>query len=173
MRYVLLKHIKENDFHVDFLLDCGKKQLLTWQVKNINFFRWLTNNIDFSDCSEISTNTIETPCQRIVDHRRKYLDFEGEINNNRGFVEKIEWGEWKVLSIKPHQFLLKTIGTQKNNKIQTAKKWQFIFPKNFQHQIAENQQFDLLYKPTCFLLSILPPVNTVLRLRCGQDKETQ
>jgi hypothetical protein len=159
MRYVLLKHTKEKKNHVDFLLDCGEKRLLTWQIKNPIFFQWLINNTEFLDFNEILTDTIETSCQRIFDHRQEYLDFEGKINNNRGFIEKIEWGEWDILSVESKRFVMKTTGTQKNKNIQTIKKWQCFFPTNFQQELEKNQLSDLLHEPNRFLSSFLPPVD--------------
>jgi hypothetical protein len=172
MQYTLLKHTKEKDFHVDFLLDCGMERLLTWQIKNAKFFHWLTDDTKFLNFDEklaSSTDTIKISCQRIFDHQRKYLDFEGKLDNNRGFIEKIEWGKWDILSIEANQFVLKTIGVQKNIKIQIIKKWRLIFPVNLQHEIVENQWHNFQRYSTRFFSSFLPPVGVELwRLTCRE-----
>jgi hypothetical protein len=127
-RYVLLKHTKDSGFHVDFLLDFDAKRLLTWQIADEKFFQWL---------NETGTAiSMETTCQRIFDHRKKYLNFEGEIDNHRGFVEQIESGEWEFLSVDDKQFIVKTIGTPKNITNPIKRKWRLMFPKKYCKKIS-------------------------------------
>jgi hypothetical protein len=134
MRYVLLKHKNGDDFHVDFLLDCGGERLLSWQIDDEKFAGSLVSCVKFfilAEQSKQTTDTINTVCQRIFDHRRLYLDYEGEISENRGHVTRIEWGQWDISATNGRQITLTTIGRHIAQNAITVKRWQFRPPENF------------------------------------------
>ncbi|MCG3126314.1 MAG: hypothetical protein CHACPFDD_01146 [Phycisphaerae bacterium] len=78
-RFALLEHTTAEGVHWDFLLDLGAEKLATWRLT-------------------------ENPCaargpiaaQRIADHRRDYLDYEGEISGGRGVVRRIDRGAARI-----------------------------------------------------------------------------
>ena len=102
MQYVLLKHERDNDFHVDFLLDCGCERLLSWRICDENFAGLLVDDVKYFNLAELPEQKIDTMvtfCRRNFDHRRLYLEYEGEISENRGRVERVEWGKWDDLAV--------------------------------------------------------------------------
>ena len=135
MRYVLLKHDKQEDFHVDFLLDCGEERLLTWQISDKTLTNFLMGEVIFLDFIK-SPNSIDrtfySKCLRIFDHRRKYLDFSGDLGNDRGQVSRLEYGTWELLEMTAHRLVIKTFGTRPADAIADAapavRLWQFEPP---------------------------------------------
>lgn len=80
--FVLLEHSVRRadhappDVHWDLLLDAPEwERLPTWRLAR--------NPL-------VSAGDI--PAERIKDHRRLYLDFEGEVSDGRGLVRRIERG---------------------------------------------------------------------------------
>jgi hypothetical protein len=67
-------------FHLDLFLDTGGDSLVTYEV--------LTNTIDIPKFEVFS-------CTRKKDHRKRYLDYEGEISQQRGFLKILWKGEYK------------------------------------------------------------------------------
>jgi hypothetical protein len=43
------------------------------------------------------------PAQRLADHRRLYLDYEGPVSGDRGEVRRWDWGEFGFLAQTPGQ----------------------------------------------------------------------
>ncbi|MEM1011424.1 MAG: hypothetical protein AAGI46_04295 [Planctomycetota bacterium] len=77
MRYVVLHHTAPPSHggpHFDLMLDSdGKSPLWTWRV-----YDWPPR----------ATTRIE----RLPDHRRRYLNYEGPISDGRGDVRRVESG---------------------------------------------------------------------------------
>ena len=74
LRYVVLRHEDTADPHFDLMFETMQgSPLATWRSP-----RW---PID-----------VETPLTRLPDHRRAYLDFEGELSAGRGHVRRITSG---------------------------------------------------------------------------------
>ncbi len=76
-RFVVLKHTKGSESHFDLMLEQGGV-LLTFS---------------FEGFPEVGAD-----CERIFDHRLTYLDFEGDIGEDRGTVERVESGSYEILS---------------------------------------------------------------------------
>ncbi len=83
-RFVILRHempaLAEDGSHWDFMLECGDL-LLT--------FRW-----DCLPSAENGSSLSSLTAKRIADHRSLYLDYEGEISNNRGKVMQVLSGHF-------------------------------------------------------------------------------
>ena len=129
MQYVLLKHEKYNDFHVDFLLDYGAERLLTWQFSDKKLAQILPPHgifLDISMSPDRTTDKIKTIARRIFDHRRHYLEFEGELDAQRGSVTRIDRGEWELVSLDDQQL---TINTASRHVANFEQIWTFHFPK--------------------------------------------
>lgn len=84
-RFVLLRHEMPSTAalasHWDLMFDSGDL-LLTFRLYRLG-----------KDGVEILTAT------RLADHRRLYLDYEGEIAGGRGCVQRVAAGQFKVLSM--------------------------------------------------------------------------
>ena len=77
MRFVLHRHFTEND-HFDLMIDDGGP-LTTWRL-----------NPEFRDNLRASG---QASCERITDHRRDYLEYEGPTKSGSGRVEKHDSGK--------------------------------------------------------------------------------
>jgi len=143
MQYVLLKHKKCDDFHVDFLLDCGAERLLTWQFSDKKLVQILPSDVNFLDIPVSPNSTIDkikTVAKRIFDHRRRYLEFEGEIDAQHGSVTRIDRGEWELVSLDDQQLTINTASCHVANFEQT---WTFHFPEKMSCPSREFQLFEL------------------------------
>ncbi len=69
MRFVVQEHRKDQDVHWDLMLEKGER-LATWQTP----------------APPEQWSEIPLPCQKLVDHRLKYLTYEGPLSDNRGTV---------------------------------------------------------------------------------------
>jgi hypothetical protein len=162
MRYVLLKHERNGDFHVDFLLDCGAERLLSWQICDENFTKSLIFAVKFFNLAESPKRIIGTAnavCRRNFDHRKLYLDYEGEISNNRGHVTRIEYGNWELSTVRSDQITLVTTGRQIAQNSPTVKQWQFRPPKGFAIDTQNLSPPELLEK-------LPPPGESEWHLQC-------
>ena len=131
MRYVLLKHEKEKDFHVDFLLDCGLERLLTWQITDPFFIDRLKFGGNFFNIAESPNRTngiFYSNCHRIFDHRRMYLDFSGDLGDCRGRVDRIEYGNWELQEVCARQLVIKTVGVHLAEHSSMTRLWRFEPP---------------------------------------------
>jgi hypothetical protein len=66
----------ERGRHWDLLIELpGRERLPTWRLA----------------CNPLDT-TAAIPAERLPDHRRLYLDYEGELTRNRGAVRRVDRG---------------------------------------------------------------------------------
>jgi hypothetical protein len=80
LRFVVLHHTKIPDPHFDLMLEMSPDSpLSTWRLPH-----WPPNPDDLAIA--------------ITDHRREYLQFEGEISGDRGHVKRIAIGSYRLLS---------------------------------------------------------------------------
>jgi len=134
-RFVLSKHESKSDFHIDFFVDFGGESLLTWKICDKNFAGFISNDEKFFNFTESQIGIGDTfflNCQRIFDHRRKYLDFSGDLGDDRGRVTRIECGTWELLELNAHRLTIKTVGTRLNDNLPTVKQWQFEPPNEIE-----------------------------------------
>lgn len=74
-RYVILHHQLAGSEHWDLMLERGDA-LLTWQLA----------------AEPNSSGSLPIGAQRIGDHRKAYLDYEGPVSGNRGTVRRVDAG---------------------------------------------------------------------------------
>lgn len=86
-RFVILHHQSTSGVHWDVMLETDSA-LTTWAIP--------------PQCQTGMSFTC--PANRLPDHRKHYLDYEGKISDNRGVVFRINAGTYKQLS--PEQFIL-------------------------------------------------------------------
>jgi len=71
----VLRHDGIDHPHLDLMVETSPDSLLaTWRLET-----WPVIG--------------EIPAVRLADHRRRYLDYEGPLSDNRGFVRQIESGD--------------------------------------------------------------------------------
>lgn len=77
-RFVILAHTVNGETHYDLMLEvAGQEKLRTYQLA-----RWPLTVGESCDCRQLD------------DHRRVYLDYEGEISGGRGVVKRVAAGVW-------------------------------------------------------------------------------
>jgi len=81
-RFVIHKHTREDDIHWDLMLEKGEV-LVTWQVPR-EPEQWSRGQVY---------------CEKIFDHRRKYLVYEGDIEGGRGKVCIVERGGYEPIEV--------------------------------------------------------------------------
>ena len=78
LRFVILEHSVNGGVHFDLMLEvAGQEPLRTFQ-----FARW-----------PLAVGEA-CACARLADHRRVYLDYEGEVGGGRGSVRRVAAGTW-------------------------------------------------------------------------------
>ncbi|GJQ28307.1 MAG: hypothetical protein HBSAPP03_01910 [Phycisphaerae bacterium] len=82
MRTVLLRHaLPDGSSHYDWMLEVGAKAtLMTFRV-----------GVRIDDPA-----VTHFEAERLPDHRRAYLDYEGEVSGGRGCVARVAGGQAKV-----------------------------------------------------------------------------
>ncbi|HUB24714.1 MAG TPA: hypothetical protein VL992_04730 [Tepidisphaeraceae bacterium] len=78
LRYVILRHEGWGEPHYDLMFETAPgSALATWRSPT-----WPP-----ADMKQLT---------RLPDHRRDYLEYEGPVSNNRGFVRRIERGHCQI-----------------------------------------------------------------------------
>src|SRR5271170_1599442 len=91
-RFVILEHLWDG-VHWDFMLETGEV-LRTWAI----------------DAPIVAG--VDLPARAIGDHRRLYLEYEGEISEKRGRVWRLEEGTYRVLLWSAEHVRVELAGSQ-------------------------------------------------------------
>ena len=91
-RFVVLEH-RWKGVHWDFMLECGDA-LPTWAI----------------DLPIVAGQDL--PARALSDHRRIYLDYEGEISGNRGQVRRVDMGTYRTLEWSAGRVRVAVTGSQ-------------------------------------------------------------
>ena len=79
LRFVVLRHEGVPEPHFDLMFETAPGSLLaTWRAAE-----WPLRN--------------GTPLERLPDHRRAYLDYEGPVSQNRGHVKRVAAGNHSLI----------------------------------------------------------------------------
>jgi len=81
-RFVILYHQSPTEDHWDVMLETDSA-LTTWSIP--------------PQCS--GGSSFACPATRLPDHRKHYLDYEGEIIDHRGIVSRVDTGTYESLSL--------------------------------------------------------------------------
>jgi hypothetical protein len=85
-RFVVLLHEVPPGYprgaHYDLMLEQGHS-LWTWA------------------CESLPGMEKTTPAQRLADHRREYLDYEGPVSGDRGHVTRVDSGDYELVASEP------------------------------------------------------------------------
>lgn len=77
-RFVILEHSVNGGVHFDLMLEVAGQELL----RTFQLARW-------------PLAVGETcACVQLADHRRAYLEYQGEISGGRGSVRRVDTGTW-------------------------------------------------------------------------------
>ena len=82
MKFIIHLHETE-DIHYDLMLE-NEDSLMTWRIGRNDFERFL--------------NGAETWAERINDHRKFYLTYQGPVSSGRGTVISYDTGDYTVKS---------------------------------------------------------------------------
>ena len=91
-RFVLLEH-NWNGVHWDFMLESGDF-LRTWAIDE-----------------PIVPGGI-FPARALGDHRKVYLEYEGEVGGNRGWVRRVDAGTYRVIEWSEEHVRVELFGDQ-------------------------------------------------------------
>ncbi len=80
MRFVVLRHETRDGVHWDLMLDRGAV-LATWRLAE----------------APSSDGGAVIEAERIGDHRRSYLEYEGPVSRDRGTVRRLDAGEYRLV----------------------------------------------------------------------------
>ena len=94
--FVLLHHRISDKEHWDLCLDLGEA-LATWRIPR-------------DPRTTPDKTTHRCPAQRIADHRRAYLDYEGPVSNHRGEVRRVDQGTWTPIELGPTTWVVRLDG---------------------------------------------------------------
>jgi hypothetical protein len=87
--FVVLFHQIESGNHFDLMIDAGDA-LATWRL----------------DVPPEMAMERAVACERIADHRRAYLDYEGPVSGNRGHVSRHDRGLCRIDSTDDERWLI-------------------------------------------------------------------
>lgn len=96
-RFTISLHTQKDSFHYDFMLEDNDK-LKTWKL----------NSVDFSKPQIM---------EQSFDHRKIYLDYEGELTENRGSVKIWDTGTYNIEKWEDNLILAKFTGKKLNTKL--------------------------------------------------------
>jgi hypothetical protein len=101
-RFTVLQHFvppnSQREDHFDLLLE-DSETLITWE---------------FPDWPPIHS----LPVCRLPDHRKEYLDFEGELSGNRGHVTRVDQGSIVLCTHSDERWKIELQGQQFTGMIQ-------------------------------------------------------
>ncbi len=80
-RFVILHHRQRDGEHWDFMIEQADA-LATWRLER----------------EPLACDGETIPAERIADHRKAYLEYEGPVSRDRGEVSRIESGGCEILS---------------------------------------------------------------------------
>ena len=83
-QFVLIRHVLSDHTHWDLMFDIGPA-LATWQLQE-----------DPAGLAGDPKRQTVIRAQRIGDHRRAYLDYEGPVSGNRGYVVRVDAGRYEA-----------------------------------------------------------------------------
>ena len=103
-RFVILHHLAPGSEHWDLMLE-AETHLTTWQMA--------------SQPVDRAAPAIE--CTRIGDHRKRYLDYEGQVSGGRGVVRRVDQGSFESLGVSDDEWILEFAGERLTGRYRLAR----------------------------------------------------
>lgn len=94
-RFVILHHRHADGEHWDLMVEQGDV-LLTWRLGR----------------EPVGRSSLPIPAKRIADHRKAYLDYEGPVSGDRGYVRRVDAGTVEFQESTSDCFILSMAGTR-------------------------------------------------------------
>jgi hypothetical protein len=127
-RYVILRHECPEDYrpgvHWDLMLESGDA-LRTWAL------------------ADQPTPGISIAADELPDHRLEYLDYEGPILGNRGWVRRWDAGRFELLGESPLEIHIRLAGDRMTGEVKltraagNARKWLFALSSHLPKPAAQ------------------------------------
>ena len=99
-RFVIQKHSQKENIHYDFMLESGDI-LKTWRIPQ-------------------SPDNNPQNMEQIQDHRKLYLEYEGELSGGRGSVMIWDKGEYSIHAWTDSLIEIELFGIKLNGKFQLS-----------------------------------------------------
>jgi hypothetical protein len=103
LRFVLLEHRWEG-VHWDFMLERGDA-LRTWAI------------------DEPVVAGVDLPARALPDHRKVYLEYEGEVSGNRGTVRRVDEGVYTAFIWEEDRVVVRLEGAQLVGGVAICQVW--------------------------------------------------
>ncbi|HBN74493.1 MAG TPA: hypothetical protein DD473_01465 [Planctomycetaceae bacterium] len=128
-RFVLLEH-DHPALHWDFMLESGET-LKTWRLPE----PFVTADVHpVQELQHLSENEIKLTVVQLPDHRMRYLEYEGPVSGDRGFVKRIDQGMYIPLMQSEICWELRLEGEQSSGFLSLSRKnsnspkeWELIY----------------------------------------------
>ena len=136
-RFVLLRHECDdslgNRSHWDFMLEREEGLLATWSLYKLpKAWQSSTENTQVNEKAAAGQRPAGESAQASPisetlgatqrhDHRIVYLDYEGPISGNRGFVTRIDQGTYESLNISEDKWRVKLNGDMVVGQVELAR----------------------------------------------------
>ncbi|MFH0982521.1 MAG: DNA polymerase ligase N-terminal domain-containing protein [Planctomycetota bacterium] len=113
-RYVILLHRTADGEHWDFMLETGAA-LATWQLA----------------AEPTGPAGLPLAATRLADHRKAYLDYEGQLSRNRGAVSRVDTGVYRLVRQDEDRWEFELAGGRLTGRFAflrqpDGEQWQFI-----------------------------------------------
>jgi DNA polymerase ligase (LigD)-like protein len=115
MKFVVHFH-ETTPRHYDFMIESGD-HLETWQIEYDDLNLLLQGN--------------KIKCKKIVNHRKKYLTYEGPISCDRGRVEILDSGNYSIINEELNKVSLNLNGCKFKGNLYIIKIRDDIYDINF------------------------------------------
>ncbi len=110
-RFVILHHQAPGGEHWDLMLEHGDR-LLTWQLRS----------------EPVARTSLPMTARRIGDHRKAYLDYEGPISGDRGYVRRVDAGTTEFEEVTPDRYVVLLRGQRLSGRFTlTARGDEWVF----------------------------------------------
>ncbi len=103
--FVLLEHQTDSDVHWDLMIELpGRRKLATWRLAE----------------NPIACQSAAIAAEPIGDHRRAYLEHEGDIGRGRGSVTRVDRGEVRMIHRDAERLVVELCGRSLRGTYQFA-----------------------------------------------------
>ena len=107
-RFVVHKHTQGSEFHWDLMIEWGEK-LKTWRLEN--------------PPEKLAIE--KTKATPIFDHDKKFLTYQGSVNNDKGTVEIVDEGICTIKSTSENEMKINFDGRKLKDR------FRFFYRENF------------------------------------------
>ncbi|MDH5656386.1 MAG: hypothetical protein OEZ34_10790 [Spirochaetia bacterium] len=103
--------LSDTSFHIDLFVDTdGKSNLRTFEIGSEyceSLLKIIKNQNPVFYFSELPADSRSIPVVEKKTHRRIYMEFEGKIQENRGNLRHLVYGQIKIIIKNPKYLLVK------------------------------------------------------------------